>query len=285
MTPIRRTVLAVSLLGMLLFGFLLFWTSSFYIQLIAFFFFFLSLFHVGLSAWVSITTRKARASDYFYFSIAALGLLVASVASTQDREEYYAAVASTIGRPDVKQLASESQAIAGWCEKIPWPSTIAGTISSWLYGDRLDEGTCLFAKRVSEILTQQNYSEVPNLLEKEGARQGQIRWESSWSWLWQTLSQHPWMRLWQWWQNPELWRNPLRQTLDYSLYLQIKFPLEATYYYSDAYTKGHQSTANERSLQIAASRYFYSALWPFLLALAISLRITRVTADVSEWPL
>jgi hypothetical protein len=62
MTPIRWTVLVVSLLGMLLFGFLVFWTSSFYIQLIAFFFFFLSLFHAGLSAWVGITKRKAKAS-------------------------------------------------------------------------------------------------------------------------------------------------------------------------------------------------------------------------------
>jgi hypothetical protein len=287
MTPIRRTVLVVSLLGMLIFGFLLFWTPSFYIRLIAFFFFFLSLFHVGLSAWVSITKLNARASDYFYFSIAALGLLIASVASSQDPEEYYAAVASTIGRPDVKQLASEFQAMAGWCEKIPWPSNIGGTISSWLYGDRLDEGTCSFAKRVSEILTQQNYSEVPNLLEKEGARQGQTQWESSLSLWWQTqiLTHNPFERLWRFWQNPELLRNPLNQNLGYIVYLQIKFPLEASYYYSDAYTKGHQGIASERSLQIAASRYFYSALWPFLLALAISLRITRVTADVSDWPL
>jgi hypothetical protein len=269
MTPIRRKVLVASLLGMLLFGLAFFWIASFYLQLVLFFFFFLSLFHAGLSAWVSITKRQARASDYFYFSAAAVGLFMASLAGAQDREEYYyAAIASTVGRPDVRQLASSSEELTGWCEKIPWPNTIAGTISRWFYGDRLDTDTCAFAKRVSELITQQNYSEVPNLLKIEGERHA-FRLEPFW------LRGTPLI----------IWYRPLKQIIGDILYWQIKLPLEASYYYTDAYKTAREGGAEEHYLQIAVSRYLYSALWPFLLALAISLRITRVTADVSDWPL
>jgi len=155
MTPIRRTVLAASLLGVLLFGIAFFWTSSFYGQLAAFFFFFLSLFHAVLSAWVSITKRQARASDYIYFSFAALGLLLASLSSTQDREAYPAFIASTMGRPDVKQLASKAEEIVtGPCEKLTWPDTLVGRVFGRISGDRLDEGICSFAKQVSKILSE-----------------------------------------------------------------------------------------------------------------------------------
>ena len=37
--------------------------------------------------------------------------------------------------------------------------------------------------------------------------------------------------------------------------------------------------------QEIATKYLLANLWPFVLAFAIALRITRVTADVSDWPL
>jgi hypothetical protein len=103
-----------------------------------------------------------------------------------------------------------------------------------------------------ELIKEQRYQEVPSLLEKENAR-------------------------------PSNWLN-LRMVLGNSFRRQIGLYLAAGYYYSEAYPKIHQHSADEL-LQETAMKYILANLWPFVLAFAIALRITRVTADVSEWPL
>jgi hypothetical protein len=251
MTPVRRAVLVASALGVLLSVGVFFWTSSFYVRLIASFFLFLSLFHVALSSWLSITKRQARASDYFYFATAILGIVFASVATTRERGDYYAFIATTVGYPDAKRLESEIEVVVlGPCERFVWPINLPGI--EWLYGDRLDEDTCSFARRALELLKEQRYQEVPSLLEKEEARHS-------------------------------YWPNP-RRLLGDVFYRAVGRQLEAIYYHSGAYPKLQQRTADEL-LRESAIRYLLSNLWPFVLAFAIALRITRVTADVSDWPL
>ncbi|MGJ0511244.1 hypothetical protein [Methylocystis sp.] len=259
MTPIRLVVLVGSLLGLFVFGLIFFSTASFYIRLIAFFFFFLSFFHAILSAWVSITKRLARASDYIYFLVAALGMLVASFASMQDREEYYAAVASTIGRPDVKQLSSFAETVLRSCDKqLSWPDAIPGKLVLFISGGLRLENSCTLAKQALKVIEEQNYSQVPSLLWRQPIT------SSIW-----TLT------------------NPLHpvSAMDNAIYFQLKYQLESLYYYSPDYNATRQTIADDRKLKISAYRYIYSSIWPFILAFAISLRVTRVTADVSEWPL
>ncbi|MGD9658303.1 MAG: hypothetical protein AB7U61_11830 [Methylocystis sp.] len=260
MTPMRFTVFVAALLGMVVFGLVLFLTTSFYIRLIAFFFFFLSVFHAILSAWISITKRIARASDYVYFLVAAFGLLVASFASMQDREEYYAAVASTFGRPDVKQLSSFAEAVVRNCDKsLALPDTLPGKLIGWIFGEVRLEDSCTLAKQTLKVIEEKNYSSVPSLLARQTSN------SSLWTWI-----------------NPF---HTAKEPIEDAVYFQIKYQLESLYYYSQEYGATKAAIAEDRKLQISAYRYMYSSIWPFILAFAISLRVTRVTADVSEWPL
>jgi hypothetical protein len=253
MTPIRKAVLVASVLGVVLAGVAFLWffsRSSFYGSLIAFFFLCLSLFHLGLSSWLSITRHKARASDYVYFGIAFFGIVLASTATTRARgEDYYAFIATIVGNPDAKRLESEIELIlSAPCERFAWSNN---EFLNLVYGDRIDEGTCSFARRALELLKEQRYQEVPSLLEKEKARHNYLP-------------------------------NP-RTIVGDSFFMAIRRPLEAIYYHSGAYPKIEQRTADDL-LRESTNRYVLSTLWPFVLAIAIALRITRVTADVSDWP-
>jgi hypothetical protein len=118
-----------------------------------------------------------------------------------------------------------------------------------------DDKTCSFLNGAESILVEQRYSEIPDFLKKE-----------------EPLFSHafPFVMF------------PVNEWLSSQVFREIKFDLESEYY-----TKSPTPIKEAPLLSgiwAAMFPYFLSNLWPFFLAFGLALRITRVTADVTEWP-
>ena len=71
-------------------------------------------------------------------------------------------------------------------------------------------------------------------------------------------------------------------SIDYTVVQAMRLSLESIYYRNSG---GAIPMTSNLTFPIVIAKYFLSQTWPFILALAIALRMTRVTADVTEWPI
>jgi len=95
-----------------------------------------------------------------------------------------------------------------------------------------------------EVVKQQNYGDVPRLLEQEGARHKVAEI------LFAPIPTLPILL-------------PKLPTLGYVNYLDMKVLLESAYYYSDAYRQKPQPERVDDEVRTTAIKYLYAHLWPF----------------------
>jgi hypothetical protein len=195
----------------------------------------------------------ARGSDYVYFSFALFGIFVASLAQGRDTNLYYAAVAGMVGPKDPAQVQRIIQQVMPWCDVFPQPPAPLTSLS-FLYPSKLDGKTCSFLKSADALLEQHNYSAIPDFL---------------------TKTQPP--------LRARLLPTPYEMVTN-NLYSNFKLALESLYYMNLPATSKDTDTF-DRQLDTAIFKYLLSIIWPFILGFAVALRMTRTTADVTEWPI
>ena len=84
-----RSVIAIACLVLFaVSSFIFVQSSSYYVALISLFFLSLSLFHMILAAWMSITRRITRSTDYVYFSLISVGILMFAISKEHERTEF-----------------------------------------------------------------------------------------------------------------------------------------------------------------------------------------------------
>src|SRR5690242_3825672 len=96
----RRVGLLAILLAII--AAIMFWFPLTYMaKLVLFFVFCLSIFHAVLAFWTTISKRIARSTDYIYFALTLLTILIAGIAQQREREQRYVAYVSAIApRPE-----------------------------------------------------------------------------------------------------------------------------------------------------------------------------------------
>lgn len=235
-------------------------SSALWLTLIAFFVASLCFFHFILAVRTTITRRFVRGTDYVYFSLAAAGLFLAFL--TQDRapNQYYLAVATLKQPRDTNELTEGIRALEKFCQprfqqEFGLLNPIMSTVS-WLAFPRPNDDACRFLAIAETILQNNNHAAIPTLINAYEAR-------------------HP---------RTELALSSPRQNLSNMIFWIVRFELESQYY-------KHVVTAQQQPIvkatpepAIVLTDYFLKTLWPFVLAIAIAIRMTRVTADVTEWP-
>ena len=74
-------------------------------------------------------------------------------------------------------------------------------------------------------------------------------------------------------------------SLGNTLYLIVRTDLESLYATTFHNNNENRAAIVENRVNSVVFRYLLNNLWPFVLAFAVSLRVTRVTADVTDWPI
>ncbi len=256
MTP-RRLVAIASAVGLTAAVATALVSSPLWLVLIAFFFALLCLFHLILATWTTITKRIVRGTDYIYFSLAAAGLFLAFLAQDRTPSHYYLAVATLTQPRETKQVRENIAVLRKFCESNPQlaPGYPTSIFLQFLL-PKPDDDACLFLTIADTIVQNGEYALVPPLINAYEARH--------------TRS--------------ELLVLSPQKNLSSMIFWIVRLQLEAQYY-------KHVVTAQQQPISKGISEpivlltdYFLKTLWPFVLAIALAIRITRVTADVTEWP-
>ncbi len=258
-----RSVIAIACLVLFaVSSFIFVQSSSYYVALISLFFLSLSLFHMILAAWMSITRRITGSTDYVYFSLISVGILMFAISKEHERTESYFTFTSMMLPNAPEQAAVLFEDVSEACERYPWLTPQLNKVIRYalikIYGDeKLDEETCAFVEQVDILHQNNNYEGINNLLNEEFARH-------------------------------ELPLSPVQMIsrifseetmMSDAVYYASRVVFDALYYKSDQFSlPPHES-------ETIALKFILETFWPFVIAVALALRITRVTADVTDWPL
>jgi hypothetical protein len=234
--------------------------EQYWSTLCLFFFLWLSLFHLVLASWTTISKRFVRGTDYVYFGLAVIGIVIAGIAQEQERRESYINFVSSFPAITSHDLATAITGLSNLCDYIPWVESsfvfklTPHVIRRLFLPDTLQSDTCTLLSEAVLILENQNYSAIP-------------QWRNTQRNM-TNLGFH-------------IFRGP-GQLLSDVLLQNLGFAMDSVYYHNSSTSK---STASVATLIPATFKYLLTQLWPFVLVLAIALRMTRVTADVTDWPI
>jgi hypothetical protein len=220
-----------------------------------------SFFHAILGFWTTITKRIVRATDYFYFLFGLVGLFIAAIAQGPERNESYVNLVVREFPGDYKELLSGTNLFIQWCDKYPWvESEQVSNFSRWilsLYGNKLAAETCESLREANTIADRGIDGQIPAFLERITKNKFYPNFTAV-----------------------GMLDVPNRHMLDPFVLWGVSRAMEAIDYRRHPHNKELDSTMISVSF-----KYLLSQLWPFVLALAIALRITRTTADVTDWPI
>jgi len=222
--------------------------AGFIVLLSLAFFFFLCGEHSRYAFTENLSQRKVRRIDYWYLSAATIGLFIAAFSYSTQRE-------ATIAKFNQKLYeAGEPSNIAAVKEGI-------GSLSKFLCADltKAKEACAGLKKIASEIRPGRSPAEIVAIL---GELQKNV-----------TL---PYARIFA---AGELSKNP--DVLSPVISLQIK--IEDWERYTELTPKageGRSKLDDETEIMLEFGQW---VIWPFLLAYALALRITKVTIDVFGW--
>jgi hypothetical protein len=245
--------------------------DSYFLAIVLFFTMWISLFHCVLASWKHITKKFVKYTDYFYFSFTIIGVILAAIAQGSERDVSYVNVVLSGVTVDPAKLAIGIKDVMKWCDKFPWLDEDAGTPAyryamEIVYGSRLHPKLCDLLTKTDYILDRRDYAEIPNFVANE------MNWNNIRPIIQPDVPYRLLLSL----------PNRIRLTIDYAVTQALRLNLESIYYRNAG---GANSVASKPTLPTAITKLFYAQLWPFFLALAAALRMTRVTADVTEWPI
>lgn len=265
----RRIVGFASILGSIVAAVCFVLESSYLGRLASFFLFWLFVFHIILAFRTTLTRRAARSTDYIYFSLTILTIFLASIAQQRERgQQYVAFITNAAFAGDEAQVLGLIDSGRALCDA-PLKRTVATPIIGFDFKIELDRDTCAFLTQARSAIERQAYSEIAGMLPE--ASEGLAHF----------LFVEPWSITWQF---TKAMFSP-STALSFGLAQVLKINVLA---YSVAKMEGQKTPAGAHLTLTgsteAALKYVLSSLWPFVLAFAVSLRITRVTADVTEWP-
>jgi hypothetical protein len=248
--------------------------DSYVVLLIWFFILCLSIFHFILSIWIHITQTIARSTDYVYFTLAFIGLALAAFAQDRQRNADYAAAVSSMSNPSIERAQEIITNFSRLCVHIPWEVTQSSAISVFMSDhvlpERLDADTCHFLVSADSLLRDRRFRDIPGEVKQASNRLGMQAAARE-------MTFHFTLPL-------TSIRALYSRSLASAVFLQARLALEGVYFASPIYKDDNSTTSGAAELQAAMVKYAFSSVWPFVLALALSLRLTRVTADITNWP-
>lgn len=234
--------------------------NSYVVRLIIFFVGAVGLFHMLLALWDGITKKIARSSDYIYFLTVVIGVAMAAIAH-QDRRDRSVVNLINLSIEDPKSIFESSLKYSERiCRQgdIPfWQEITGGFGIYWL--DELGPGDvlpyeltpemCAWLGRVREIYVSLPPADVYNFV-KNGF-------------------ELPWYR----------YLTPSNMTKSDQM-MSAVLAVTSELYYAGTFEDQGTGTGAVHAFMNAAVDY----IWPYVLLFAVAIRITRVTADVTEWP-
>jgi len=223
-------------------------SAGFIVLLVLTFFFFLCGDHFKYAFMEDLSQRKVRRMDYWYLSATALGLFLASLTYSTQRQ---AAIAKFSGK---LYETVERSVVADVNEGI-------GKLSKFLCVDLKNaKEACAGLKKVaSEIRPGRSAAEIASILDE-----------------FEKKVTFPYARIFP---ADELSGNP--NLLSPVISVQLKFDDWKQYAeHAPKVDPTRSKMDDETETMLEVGQW---VIWPFLLAFALSLRITKVTIDVFEW--
>ena len=237
-------------------------SNEYWVQIVLFFLLFSSLFHTILGFWTAVTEQFVKGTDYVYFLLGITGLIIASVAQSGERSESYINLITYEFPGNFKQVSQETETFIQWCDGFPWNKKedvpyLYRLILSY-YGNKLASETCDSLQKAQTIAASGDYDRIPAFLNEITTNKFYRTFG--------TLTIGSGI--------------PTRHTIDPIVLWLVSSNLQAIYYRQ---SPNNTSVSEDKTFATVSVKYFLSQLWPFILALAIALKITRVTADVTGW--
>ncbi len=276
MAGARLSLFVSSFVGILVFGQMLCIAHDFILLLLAVFFLSLSIFHAILAVWRGITTRIVKGTDYLYFSLVAIGLLLGLLSQDSERQQSYQRFILTQYPPDfsgAKILVGREEA---WCGRTFLPSetysflqTVLSTLNigtiARLLPNQIPAHYCAWLREVLSALDQRDLLRIKAVLD-QGI---------------QTFHDDP----------RDVLAAELRDaiahrrwtTMDRSLTYDLAMPVFGQLKSLLLAQQVHAGASTGSSGEIIG-KYVVTSLWPFFVGIGLALRMTKVTAEVSGWP-
>jgi hypothetical protein len=230
-------------------------SDKYWLTIFLFFLLCLSFFHFILAVHVKMSKRFVRGTDYIYFLLAFVGIVIVAIAQDQERRQSYAnLVVSMEISPDLGMTVIS--ALIPRCDKILWDKTafepLPSGVKNLILPDRLSPDTCELLSQAASILSNKNYSAIPQ---------------------WRIAQQN---------KTHFLFSIGLSSFISDIILQNVGWLLDSVYYRYALDAKKELSVTSVISISF---NYLSRQVWPFILVLAIALRMTRVTADVTDWPI
>ncbi len=237
-------------------------------QLLVFFICWLISFHILLFVFRNVVSRRLiRATDYVYFLFVFIGLVMAAYAQQAERSETYMRLISVLPIKDdtiktwIAQISNECPTLAVNRPDIIEPIRQLNPAVEI----RPDEKPLIIPTEVCAILRELNSTISNNNYKKLYDELGTQNIFIASPWLWSQRRQD---------------ETPASAYLflsNASLMAQI---LVSRNYPTDLFGL----MPRDQKMHTLIAKYLVIDLWPFVLAFAIAIRITRVTSDVTGWP-
>ena len=76
----------------------------------------------------------------------------------------------------------------------------------------------------------------------------------------------------------------MNEALGDHIFWDLRFALESVLFDKVPNLPLETQDMTEQTVSVTFMTFVFKQIWPFIIAVAIALRMTRVTADVTEWP-
>jgi hypothetical protein len=211
----------------------------------------LSLFHAIFALDVNLQQRSVRKIDYWYLGAACLGLFALALADTGKRADLIEGSKMAYFKINEQRVRRDAQTnldyyIAGVCAE-----------DNVRYApDDCPKVRQLFNGRIKEGLSKDQIEELWNEIEQFGQKhEKDVRaayWKSS-------------------------------EQFDFPNIPFFAWPQNTLRYWENVVVQKPSTEHDTDESILSFTKAGYSLTWPFLLAVALALRITKVTIDVFEW--